>query len=273
MASETKNADSSTILETVDASMHFGGLKAVDGVSLQVPKGSITGLIGPNGAGKTTLFNVMAGALRPTGGTVRLENEDITDVPAWARVKRGLARTFQTPHGFPEITVYENLMVAPLEQEGEGLLGSLLWPRAARKREAEQRDLVLELLERLGMAQYSDTLVCNLAAGDARVVEFARQVMLRPRLLLLDEPAAGINPAITGSLIQLLRDLRSDGLTLLVIDHNLSFMMELCDSIYVLAAGKVIAHGSPAEIARNPKVIEAYLGRSRASVENQGGAE
>lgn len=270
MSSVGTQPEPAAILRTADVAMHFGGLRAVDGVSLEVPTGSITGLIGPNGAGKTTLFNVIAGALKPTGGTVTLEGADITDVPAWARVKRGIARTFQTPHGFPEITVYENLMVAPLDQRSETLFGSLLWSRDDKQREREQRERVMGLLERLGMAQYCDTLVANLAAGDARVVEFARQVMLRPRLLLLDEPAAGINPAITGSLIQLLRDLRSEGLTLLVIDHNLGFMMQLCDSIYVLAAGKVIAHGSPTEVAKNPKVIEAYLGTSHATPDDPG---
>jgi ABC-type branched-subunit amino acid transport system ATPase component len=250
------------MLECTSVSKFFGGVKAVRDCSLKVDEHAIVGLIGPNGAGKTTLFNVIAGVYPPTGGDVNFRGEKITGLSPWQIAGRGIARTFQTPHGFPLMTVMENLMVAPLGQSGDGLFRGFMGGGRVKIQEDENHAKAMGLLESIGLMEYRNELVVNLSAGDARLVEMIRQLMLNPAILLLDEPAAGINPALTGHLLALLRQLREDGLTILAIDHNLGFIMELCDYIYVLAQGRVISQGTPGEIIKDPAVIEAYLGKS-----------
>ena len=249
------------MLECRSVSKTFGGVKAVRECSLEVPEHAIIGLIGPNGAGKTTLFNVIAGVFPPTAGEVYFKGEKISGLPAWQIAGRGIARTFQTPHGFPQMTVMENLMVAPLGQEGDTVIKGFVQGHRVRAQERENHDKAMALLDTVGLMDYRNERVVNLSAGDARLVEMIRQLVLNPSILLLDEPAAGINPALTGRLLALLRRLRDDGLTILAIDHNLGFIMELCDSIYVLAQGRNLAHGTPDEISGDPRVIEAYLGK------------
>jgi len=250
------------VLEIKNVSKHFGGLKAVSECTLTVKENSITGLIGPNGAGKTTLFNVIANVYPPTAGEVLFRGEKLSGTTTWRVPGKGVARTFQTPNGFPLLTVMESMMAAPMNQSGEKILSAFVRGPKVRAQEAAHREKAHELLRSVSMLERRNELIVNLSAGEARVVEMARQLMLDPQVLLLDEPAAGINPALQGNLLALLKRLRTEGLTLLVIDHNLGFIMQLCDYIYVLARGKLIAEGPPEEISRNPAVIEAYVGKS-----------
>jgi branched-chain amino acid transport system ATP-binding protein len=250
------------VLEINNVSKHFGGLKAVSECTLTVKENSITGLIGPNGAGKTTLFNVIANVYPPTEGEVVFQGQKLNGTAAWKVPAKGVARTFQTPHGFPLLTVMESLMAAPLNQSGEKILSAFVRGPKVRAQETALREKAHDLLSSIGMLERRNELIVNLSAGEARLVEMTRQLMMDPKVLLLDEPAAGINPALQGNLLALLKRLRSEGMTFLVIDHNLGFIMELCDYIYVLARGKLIAEGPPEEITKNPVVLEAYVGKS-----------
>ncbi|MCL5958217.1 MAG: ABC transporter ATP-binding protein [Chloroflexi bacterium] len=251
-----------SFLEVRSVCKHFGGLKAVDGCSLDVPRNSIVGLIGPNGAGKSTLFNVIAGFLPTSSGEVRFIGELLTGRTANEIAQRGVVRTFQTPHGFTGMTVMENLMVAPLFQKGENIINLVFQRGAVRKQEVEGRDKAMHLLTTIGLADRRNELVGNLNPSEARMLEFARQLLLNPRVLLLDEPAAGIDPTFQGKLTDIIREMRAQGLTLLIVDHNLSFVMNLCEHVYVMDRGRIIADGPPSEIVENKSVREVYLGRS-----------
>lgn len=248
------------LLNVNNVSKNFGGLRAISYCSMEIPKGSITGLIGPNGAGKTTLFNVIAGFLSATEGEVRFRDEVISGLPAHVIARKGLVRTFQTPHGFTELTVMENLLAAPLNQEGENVWKALTMPPSVRRQEKEYREKVLYMLEKVKMVDRRNEKVGNLSSGEARMVELVRQLMLDPELLLLDEPAAGINPAVQDQLVEMLRDLQKGGLTLLIIDHNLGFITSLSHRIYVMSAGEIILEGDPESVMRNDQVKKIYLG-------------
>ncbi len=248
------------LLEVRNVSKHFGGLKAVSNCSLDVPKGRIIGLIGPNGAGKTTLFNVIAGFLPQTAGEVRFCGEVISGLPAYEIARKGLVRTFQLPHGFKEMTVMENLMTAPLRQDGESIWKALLMPPSVREQEKTYKGKALYLLETINMVDRRNELVGNLSAGEARMLEFARQLMMEPELLLLDEPAAGINPALQDQLIEQILKLKDQGLTLFIIDHNLGFITSLSDHIYVMHQGQNLTDGDPDTVIHHQKVREVYLG-------------
>jgi ABC-type branched-subunit amino acid transport system ATPase component len=248
------------VLECHEVTKRFGGLRAVHKCSIDVREHAIVGLIGPNGAGKSTLFNIVAGVYHPSEGEVVFRGEKISNLPPWAVASLGVVRTFQTPHGLPQMTVMENMMAAPLGQSGESFWRGLILDRTVLSQERAHRAEAHRLLDSIGMLRRRNELVTNLSAGEARMVELVRQLMLHPAILLLDEPAAGINPALTEDLLGLLRRLRSDGATILAIDHNLGFIMELCDSIYVMHQGEIIANGTPDEIYANERVIEAYIG-------------
>jgi len=233
----------------------FGGIQALRSVSLEVPKQSITGLIGPNGAGKTTTFNIITGAYRATDGDVRLDGTPITELPPHRIARAGISRTFQNIRLFADLTVWEHLLVA--QPHGESALRRLLPTRWANLQALTRAEEVLEFFD-LGTVR--DRNARSLPYGLQRRVEMARAVTARPKLLLLDEPVAGMNHDEAETIRQLMQKLRGEGLSILLIEHDMAFVMNLCDDLYVLDFGAIIAHGKPDEIRANPKVLDAYLG-------------
>jgi len=251
--------------ELVDAAqitVRFGGLTAVNGASMKVCAGEIVGLIGPNGAGKTTLFNSVLGLNRPTAGKVSLYGHDVTGWPVHKRAALGVGRTFQVLQLFRDISVYDNLLVATHLQNRTGLFGAIFVTPAARMREAEARRRVEAVLRLMELEQYAHRPVSGLPFGVLRLIEVARTLVTGARLVCFDEPASGLDSAETEKLIEWFRFLRRMGITLLVIEHDVSMVVRLCDYIYVLDQGKLIAEGTPAEIQRDDRVIASYLGTS-----------
>jgi branched-chain amino acid transport system ATP-binding protein len=254
------------LLQVRDLSRSFGALRALDGYSLDLPGGTIHGVIGPNGAGKTTLFNVLAGFLRPTSGWIRFAGEDITGSPAWKVARLGIARTFQNIRLFGELSVADNVKVAVQRRWKPSLVATLLSTPGFRRREAAIDAAAGELLELVGLKGRRDALARSLPYGDQRRLEIARAVAVQPRVLLLDEPNAGMNPIETQDLLALIRRLRDDlGLTIILVAHDIPLVMNLCDRIQVLNYGKLIAEGAPSAVRSNPDVISAYLGQARSA--------
>jgi ABC-type branched-subunit amino acid transport system ATPase component len=247
------------LLEVRDMYRDFGGVHAVDGVSFDVQQGSITGLIGPNGAGKSTAISIIAGSVRPTSGRVLFDGHDVTGEPPYRRARRGLIRTFQISSEFSKLTVLENLLVGVQRQPGATILGALLGK--GHWREAERASVLRarELLDRFGMAEHESAYAGNLSGGQRRLVEIMRTLMAEPKLLLLDEPAAGIHPRLAQRIVRYLEELRAEGLTMLLIEHALSLVERLCDPVIVMAQGKVIAEGPMREIRGHKHVVAAYL--------------
>jgi branched-chain amino acid transport system ATP-binding protein len=259
-------AGAAPLLQARDLSRSFRALRALDGYSLDLPAGAIHGVIGPNGAGKTTLFNVLSGFLRPTSGWIRLAGEDVTGAPAWKVARLGMARTFQNIRLFGDLSVVDNVKVAVQRRWNTSLVATLLSTPGFRRREDEIDAAAMELLELVGLARRRDDLARNLPYGDQRRLEIARAVAVKPRVLLLDEPNAGMNPIETQELLALIRRLRDEmGLTIVLVAHDIPLVMNLCDRIQVLNYGKLIAEGVPAAVRSNPDVISAYLGQARSA--------
>ena len=250
------------MISLVDLHMHFGGIRAVDGVSLSIDGGSITGLIGPNGAGKTTLFNIIAGVYSPTSGSVYLNGENVTNLKPHELCALGMLRTFQIAQEFPTLTVRENLMMVPAGQSGENLLGAWLRPALVRSEEERVRAKADEVIEFLEITQVADELAGNLSGGQKKLLEIGRTMMADAKVVLLDEVGAGVNRTLLRTLGDaILRLQRECGYTFCMIEHDMDFISRLCDPVIAMAEGAVLARGSAEQVKSDERVIEAYLGR------------
>jgi len=251
------------LLVVEEISLRFGGVRAVERASFTVQQGSITGLIGPNGAGKTTLFNVISGFLHADAGIVTFGGRRLHKLPAHQVARTGLVRTFQAPRILTRMSVLENLMLGGVNQPGEHLaLAWLLGPGSTREREV--RAEAMAVLELLRLTHLADAYAGTLSGGQRKLLELGRALMATPRLLLLDEPLAGVAPALAAQLLDHITNLRDDrGVTILIIEHDMESVMAICDRVVAMDQGRVLAVGTPAEIQGNEKVIESYLGRIR----------
>jgi branched-chain amino acid transport system ATP-binding protein len=242
-----------------DIHRHFEGMHAVDGVSIEVPEGQITGLIGPNGAGKSTVLAVLAGTLPASSGTIVFEGRDITRLAAYRRARLGLVRTFQLPSEFARLTVLENLLVAAPRNRGDSLFGALLGKRYWIDDELRLVDEARALLRRFGMSAKESDYAGLMSGGQKRLIEIMRALMLHPRCLLLDEPMSGVHPRVVEEIRYYLQSLRAEGLTILMVEHELRLVEQLCDSVFVMAQGKLIGSGTMASLRRQREIVDAYL--------------
>ncbi len=244
-----------------DVHKHFGGFRAVDGATLEIREGSITGLIGPNGAGKSTLFNVIAGVLPPTSGRVTMDGEDITGLPPHELFPKGLLRTFQIAHEFASMTVRENLMMVPPRQSGERLWNTWFGRRRIREEERRLAEKADEVLDFLTITHLADEKAGNLSGGQKKLLELGRTMMVDAKIVFLDEVGAGVNRTLLRTIGDaILRLNRERGYTFCLIEHDMDFIARLCDPVIVMAEGRVLAQGSADQIMENEAVIEAYLG-------------
>ena len=258
---EGSAAGDGALLEVEGLVRSFGGIRAVDGASLRVRRGSITALIGPNGAGKTTLFNVVTGFYRPEAGSVRFDGRPVAGLPPHRLAGMGMVRTFQITKALARMPVIDNVMLAAPDQPGERLWRLLLRPGAARRREREVRADALELLDLFDLARVAHEYAGTLSGGQRKLLELARALMTRPRLLMLDEPMAGINRTLGATLLEHIERLRDErGVSFLYIEHDMDVVMGHSDRVIVMANGRVIADGEPEEVRGDQRVIDAYLG-------------
>ncbi len=248
------------MLEVQSVSKSFDGFRAVDAVSFAVEAGAIVGLIGPNGAGKTTTFNLIAGTLRPSSGAIRIAGRAVEHEPAHRRIAAGMARTFQIPKPFGEMSVLENVLVAAQSQPGERMLPNLFAHGAVRRQEQANIARAREIVAFLDLGAVERLPARALSGGQRKLLELARVLMAEPKLILLDEPAAGVNPALLETIMDRIETINRSGVTFLIIEHNMDLVARLCGEVVVMAEGRVLGRGAPEAMARDPRVIEAYLG-------------
>lgn len=239
----------------------FGGLRAVDNASLEVAQGSITGLIGPNGAGKTTLFNLLSNFIHPDQGRVLFDGEPIQNRQSHEIAQMGMVRTFQVARVLSRLSVMENMLLAAQKQSGERFWNTWLKQREILREERQQKEKAIAILESIGLAHKANDYAGGLSGGQRKLLEMGRALMTDPKLILLDEPAAGVNPSLINQICDRIQEWNRSGMTFLIIEHNMDVIMSLCDRVWVLAEGRNLAAGTPAEIQTNPQVLEAYLGQ------------
>nr|WP_240148301.1 ABC transporter ATP-binding protein [Diaminobutyricibacter tongyongensis] len=263
MTAETTAADRSTesaALACVDLHKSFGGAKAVNGATFAVPEGSVTALIGPNGAGKTTVVNILSGAMASDTGSVTIGDQDVTRLPTHKRADLGMVRTFQLSREFGGLTVFENLMVAARRQRGESLIDIYFRPRLVASQQKEITARAAAVLAQYGLYEVRDEWARALSGGQKRLLEISRAVMAEPKILLLDEPMAGVNPVLIDRIGDHILDLRKTGVTVMMVEHNLAVVEKICDHVIVLAEGRTLATGQMSELRDNTEVVRAYLG-------------
>ena len=259
------------LLSARGVSKHFGGVTALADYQVEIPAGILMGLIGPNGAGKTTVFNILSGVLPPSQGRVLLRGRDITELKPHQKARLGIARTFQNIRLFPSLSVLDNVKIALHMRRGKGLWPTLLHTPGFRRSEREMHARAGEYLELLGLDQVAREEAGNLPYGLQRRVEIARALATDPALLLLDEPAAGMNPNETAELVEVIRRIHAEyGLTIFLVEHDMKLVMALCQRIQVLEQGRVLALGTPQEIRADRRVVEAYLGKKKEAAHAQG---
>jgi neutral amino acid transport system ATP-binding protein len=257
-------ASSQACLEVTDLYKSFGGVNAVNGCAFSVARGSITGLVGPNGAGKSTVINLISGLIRPDRGVVRLDGAEIGGRGMEWVSRRGLVRTFQVAREWPALTVLENVIAAAPAGHREAIWRALFARRALYAQGRALEAQALTLLERLKLAPLANERAGRLSGGQKRLLEFARVAMASPKIVLLDEPLAGVNPVLAEELRAAITDLRDRGATVLIVEHNLGFVERTCDHVIVMATGRVIGEGTMSDLRRSPQVVEAYLGQGAA---------
>ncbi|MFB2936960.1 ATP-binding cassette domain-containing protein [Aerosakkonemataceae cyanobacterium BLCC-F154] len=260
-APQRQQSSNNILLSANGLNKSFGGLKAVDNATLEVSQGSITGLIGPNGAGKTTLFNLISNFIRPDSGRVIFDGEPVERLQSYQIAQMGMIRTFQVARVLSRLSVMENMLLAAQKQIGENFWNVWLRAHELKREEKELRERAIAVLESVGLADKANDYAGSLSGGQRKLLEMGRALMSQPKLILLDEPAAGVNPTLINQICDRILSWNRQGMTFLIIEHNMDVIMSLCDRVWVLAEGRNLAVGTPEEIQNNSEVLEAYLGQ------------